>query len=258
MARHLSIFYHENDFLTVDCKDPIASKHFPKKCPFDKHPNSQHKLSKLMAEALKIAAASWTDLDENSLDMFSTTASLITSVAADYPLVIPQATSLTLRADNYHKSLSRYQQFGGTDNKDQKDLDKSLLYKAHEEMATKLEETADGDEYYMTRPGYRLDLKGSAKTAVINKPRLQKAISEQVRGRVKFILKADDPREIKGVVGRRSLDNGVTWENGIYNFGLKVLLEDQPSGQAVLYQFMFMATYGRKSDWSEVFRVEIF
>lgn len=211
-----------------------------------------------MANSLSIATASWTDLDENSLDAFSTTAAVIVSDPITYPLVITQAGNLTLRADNYHKSLSLYQRFGGTDNKDQKDLDKGLLYKAHEEMTAKLEETADGDPYYLTRPGYRLDQKGSAKTAIVNKPILQKSSSGEVRGRVKFILKAADPREIKGVVGRRSLDNGVTWENGIYNFGLKLLLEDQPSGQAVLYQFMFMATYGRKSDWSEIFRVEVF
>lgn len=215
--------------------------------------NYQH----FMKDSPKIAAASWTELGEKELDSFSTTAAGIVIDQDAYPLVKPEALELELRATNYHKSLSRFLQFGGSDNKDLKDRDKVLLFGAHVQVAARLEATADGDTSYLTRPGYRLDLQGKAKTAIIAPPTLQSAKSLE-RGQVKIILKAKQPREIKGVVGKYSLDNGVTWVNGIYNFGLKLLLEGQPSGLAVLYQFKFMGTYERESKWSEIFRVEVF
>lgn len=211
-----------------------------------------------MSELLRIASASWTDLDELSLDTFSTTAAIVVSDAVAYPLVITEAATLDTKATDYHKAVSRFVQFGGSDNKDAKDLAKQQLFVAHVSLVNKLEATANNNPDYLTRPGYRLDLKGFPKTGRVNPPRARKAISETVRGRVRFILTADNPREIKGVIGRRSLDNGISWENGIYDFGLSFLLKDQPSGTAVLYQFMFKATYGRESDWSESIRVEVF
>jgi len=207
----------------------------------------------------KIASASWTELDEVSLDTFSTTAAIVVSDPVAYPLVIAEAATLDTKATDYHKALSRYVQFGGSDNRDAKDVAKAFLYKAHVNLTTKLEATAEGNEDYLTQPGYRIEQRGGTpKTARVAQPVARKAISQNVRGRVNFILVAENPREIKGVVGRRSLDNGVTWENGIYNFGLNFILDDQPSGMAVLYQFKFKATYNRESYWSESIRVEIF
>jgi hypothetical protein len=213
-----------------------------------------------MAETLKIAASSWTDLGDPSLDTMSTSAALVISNASDYPLLVTEATALTNAANTFHLAHSRYQQFGGNGFRDKKDADKIALYEVHLAVAKKLEETSNGNVEYLTRPGYRLDEKGGTiSIARVPPPRIQKAESVKVRGRVKFILSAANSREIKGVIGRYSEDNGATWIEGqIVEFGLNFTLEGQASGKAVLYQFMFKATNGRESDWSDIVRVEVF
>ncbi len=129
-------------------------------------------------EEKRIAKESWTDLTENSLDTFSTTAAGVISDVVAYPLLATQANLLTSKANNYHISLSRYVQLGGTANRDQKDYDKNALFKAHGEASLKLEETADGDENYMTRPGYKIaQTGGTPHTSMIPKPTFQKAIN---------------------------------------------------------------------------------
>jgi len=198
-------------------------------------------------------------LGDASLDAMSTTAALVVSDPEEYPLLVTEALALTTHANNYHIAYSRYQQFGGSAYRDAKDDAKDLLYKAHEGVAAKLEATSDGNVYYMTRPGYRLDGNvGGFSFATVPAPTLQKVESIKVRGRVKFILDAAKSREVKGIIGRYSLDNGVTWHNGIVEFRLNFTLEGQASGQAVLYQFMFKATNNRVSDWSDIIRVEVF
>lgn len=208
---------------------------------------------------MTIAKESWTDLEENDLDSFSTTAAIVVSDAEKYPLLVTVAALLTSKANAYHIALSLYNQIGGTTYKDAKDQAKGLLYKAHEEVAKKLEETAEGDANYMTAPGYKLaETGGSRHTGVVPKPVITKALSNETRGLVKFILKADDPLQIKGVIGISSADNGVTWQNGITAFGLRFELGDQPSGVNMLYKFKFIATNNRTSGWSEGEWVEIF
>ncbi len=206
-----------------------------------------------------IAKESWTDKDENELDSMSTTAAIVVSDAVKYPLLVTVAALLTNKANAYHIAQSLYNQFGGNTYKDAKDQAKGLLYKAHEEVAKKLEETAEGDANYMTAPGYKLaQTGGNRHTGVVPKPVISKAVSNETRGLVKFILKAADPLVIKGVVGISSADNGVTWQNGITAFGLRFEVDGQPSGANMLYKFMFIATNNRKSGWSDAEFVEVF
>jgi hypothetical protein len=213
-----------------------------------------------MNETFKIAASSWADLEFGALDTMSTTAALVISVEADYPLLREEALMLTERANAYHIAYSRYNQFGGTDNRDQFDAARASLFDGHQVVATRLEATANGNREYITRPGYRIDEKGGIPSrARVQEPRLQKVESVKVRGRVKFILKAAISTEIKAVIGRYSDDNGETWVEGqIIEFTLNFTLENQPSGKTRLYQFMFKATSGRTSDWSDKIRVEVF
>lgn len=207
---------------------------------------------------LKIASGSWTDLNESKLDTFSTNVAEVTT-HEDYVAVRTEANALASDATSYHKALSRYLQFGGTENKDAKDAAKKALYASHQALAEKLEETCGGSMEYLTRPGYHLDGRGGNRsTAKVPSPVLQSVESKSVRGRVKFILKAANPREIKGIIGKSSEDNGLTWKNGINVFSLNFVLEDQPSGKPMIYQFMFHATNSRQSDWSESIRIDVF
>ncbi len=206
-----------------------------------------------------IADASWTDLREAKLDTFSTTAAIVISDPVSYPDMVTEAALLTSNSSNYHIAFSRFEQFGGTANKDAKDAAKSLLYKTHYEVARKLENTYTDNIDYLTRPGYSLDRKpGGQSNAAVPPPVLQKVDSRKVRGVVDFILKAKNTREIKGVVGRYSLDNGVTWIEDIYVYRLKFRLENQASGATVVYQFRFMATGNRVSYWSDKIYVDVF
>jgi hypothetical protein len=208
---------------------------------------------------LKIAAGSWADLDEASLNTFSTTAALVVSDKAAYPEVEELAAALTAAASAYNIAYSRHKQFGGTDNQAAKDDAKAALYTAHQAIATKLEATANGNATYLTAPGYHLaGTGGKASLARVPAPGIKKVESAKVRGRVQFILHAANPRIIKGIVGRSSEDNGLIWQNGIHEYGLNFTLEGQPSGKAMLYQFKFRATNGRESDWSEPIRVDVF
>jgi hypothetical protein len=207
----------------------------------------------------KIAAASWTNLEDGLLDTFSTTASIILSDAALYPQLAAEATALSNASSSYHIAYSRFKQFGGSNNKETKDFAKYALYQAHQAAANKLEATANGDQEYLVRPGYLLDQKGGRSSkARVAAPTLKKAESNSARGRVKFILKAQNPREIKGIIGQYSEDNGTTWSNGLHLYDLNFTLENQPSGKGVLYQFKFRATNNRESEWSERFYVEVY
>lgn len=208
---------------------------------------------------LKIASGSWTNLDEASLNTFSTTAALVVSDRANYPEVESAAAELSIAAAKYNIAYSRHKQFGGTDNKEAKDIAKATLYSAHQTVANRLEATANGNRAYLSAPGYHIDaVGGTPSLARVPAPGIKKAISANVRGRVNFILKAADPRIIKGIVGKHSVDNGQTWQNGLHEYGLNFTLEGQPSGKAMLYQFKFRATNSRESDWSEVVRVDVF
>lgn len=221
----------------------------------------KHKINCIMNEELKIDPRSWTDLDFGDVDTMSTTAAGVISNADDYPLMATEATLLTQLSNDYHIIFSRYSQFGGTDVREQLENTKDLLYKGHETVAAKLEATANGNREYLTRPGYRLmdDKSNTPSRAVVPPPRKQKIESSGVRGRVKFILKAAKSTEIKAIIGRYSDDDGLTWVEGqIIEFTMKFTLEGQPSGKTRLYQFMFKATSGRVSDWSDKFRVEVF
>lgn len=213
-----------------------------------------------MNETFKIAPGSWTDLDLGPLDTFSTIAAMVISVEADYPLLKELAPVLTTAANNFHIAYSRFNQFGGSENRELMEAAKAALYEAHQAVATKLEETANGNREYITRLGYRIEEKGGTPSrAKVKAPVLQKVESVKVRGRVKFILKAANAAEVKAVIGRYSDDNGETWVEGqIIEFTLNFTFENQPSGKTRLYQFMFKATSGRTSDWSEKIRVEVF
>ena len=212
-----------------------------------------------MNDESKIAQSSWTSLSESKLDAFSTTAAVGVSNATEYPDVQPEALELTNASNSYHIAFSRHKQFGGTDNREVKDAAKARLYQAHEALAVKLEATANGNTEYITRLGYRLDRKGGRpSTAKVPAPILKKVESKSVRGRVQIILKAKNPREIKGIIGRFSLDNGKTWTNGIHVYDLNFTLNDQPSGAGILYQFYFQATGKRKSDWSEFIYIDVY
>lgn len=213
-----------------------------------------------MTVTFKIKQGSWLNLNDGILDTMSTTAALILSVEADYPEVKEEAKELTEKANAYHLAFSRFNQFGGIDNRDVKDAARALLHDAHEVVAEKLEATSNGNRDYLTRPGYKVDNRSSIPSrARILPPDFQLVESKKVRGRVKFILKSANPKEIKGVIGKYSEDNGLTWIEGrIIQFGLNFTLDGQASGKAVLYQFMFRATNHRESDWSEVVRVDVF
>lgn len=208
----------------------------------------------------KISDRSWTDLGESELDSMSTSAALVVSDQGQYPDLVAEALALTNSANAYHIAYSRFMSFGGNDLRLELDAAKANLYTAHANTARKLELTANGNKEYLMRPGYRLveDRVGRASLAAVKPPVISKTESNKQRGRVKFILKAERPREIKAIVGRYSTDNGATWNNGILELTLRFLLENQPSGQGVLYQFMFKATSGRTSDWSDTVYVDVF
>lgn len=212
-----------------------------------------------MDPTFKIADNSWTGLSEPRLDAFSTIAAEIVSDPALYPELSAEAVALTSASAKYHLALSRYLQFTGSENREAKDFAKSLLFKAHTNVARKLEATADGNVEYLTRPGYRLDRKGGGHSlATVWPPSLKKVESKTVRGRVKFILGARNPREIKAILGRSSQDNGVTWTEGIIAYDLNFTLDGLPSGVGMLFQFRFRATNNRMSDWSEKIYVEVY
>lgn len=210
---------------------------------------------------LKIADKSWTDQSESELDSMSTSAALVVSDPGLYPDVVAEATALTSSSKAYHIIYSRYASFGGSDLRIELDAAKDTLYTDHFNLARKLELTANGSKEYLIRPGYRLveeDRIGRHSLATVRPPVIQKLENTKQRGRVKFILKAQNSREIKAIVGRSSTDNGVTWQNGILELNLRFLLENQPSGQGVLYQFMFKATNGRTSDWSDAVHIDVY
>lgn len=209
--------------------------------------------------APKIAVSSWTELDDASLNTFSTTAANVLSDQVAYPLLIEETKTLSDAASNFNIAYSRYKQFGGIANREAKDSARANLYGAHATVAAKLEATVGDDLTYLTKPGYRLEGTGGRRsTAKVPPPVLQKAESAKVRGRVLIILKAQQTRTIKGVEGRYSLDNGLTWHEGIHQVKLSFNLEDQPSGKTVIYQFRFLATNNRISDWSAHIRVDVY
>lgn len=211
----------------------------------------------LQMTALKIAAKSWTRLSESSLDTFSTNAADVLTAPA-YDVVRTSANALAAAAATYHTVYSRYRQSRGFQNKEARDSAKAALYSAHQTMAADLDDNAAGNADFLTLPGYLLDRTGGrASHARVIAPYVSSVESNKVRGRVKFILKAQNVREIKGITGRYSLDNGVTWVNGIHAYTLNFTLNNQPVGQTIVYQFMFEATSGRKSDWSERVYVEM-
>lgn len=213
-----------------------------------------------MSTDLKIAEESWTALEDGTLDTMSTNAALVISDAANYPDLVAEAAALTTAANKYHISYSRYAAYGGSDHSDLMEADKLALYAAHANAASKLEMTDNGNKEYLTLPGYRTDEKLASRFsfAAVPAPKFQKVESNTKRGRVKFILKAKIPREVKAIIGKYSTDNGATWHNGIMELNLRFVLDDQPSGQGVLYQFMFQATNGRKSDWSGSHYVDVY
>ncbi len=211
-------------------------------------------------EQRKIAKSSWTDLDEKALDGFATTVAITISDTEKYPDLAAEATLMTTLSNNYHKSLSLFLSKGGTTNKDAKDEDKAFLFKGLDQTSLKIEDTGAGkpDSYY-TDPGFKLERNpGKHKTGAVPAPIFRKAAKTMVRGQVHFILKAVDRSEVKGVIGRYSLDNGVTWIDGLYAFKLNFKIDGMRSGADVWFQFRFDATNNRKSDWSEIKLVQIF
>ncbi len=78
------------------------------------------------------------------------------------------------------------------------------------------------------------------------------------RGKVKIVFKTNIPKEIKAVVGRRSEDAGLTWVNGLMSVKQVAVFLDQPSGKDCLYQFKYLATNNRESEWSANVPISVF
>ncbi len=159
------------------------------------------------------------------------------------------------KATAYAASLSLADEFGGTDRKDAKNLDRTELTKALDVLVEELEAAAANKPdpaAFLEYLGFELAKQPSRKTGVVKYPVIQTLKSggdDTRRGVVKCVLKAEDPSEIRGVVGRRSDDNGTTWVNGIMSPKLAFEMKEQPSGVYALYQFKFVATNNRESDW---------
>ena len=165
-------------------------------------------------------------------------------------------TEVETRYAAYAASLTLAEGFGGTDRTGVKNTDRQAL----EESLDKLVESLDAEAKDKPAPaafleylGFELAKKPSRRTGSVQYPIIKSLKSggdDSRRGVVKCILKADDPNEIKGIIGERSDDNGLMWANGIYSPKLSFEMRDQPSGVYAQYRFRFIATNGRESDWS--------
>lgn len=213
-----------------------------------------------MAETHIIAEASWKELDEDILDVFSSAAAFVVSNEDEYPLMAVEAATLKSASAQYHQDFANWKAFQGASFKEAKDNSKEQLFKAHNEVARKLVQTlGERPTTYLTKPGYRLVKEGGhPKTAQVAAPIVKKADSSRVRGQVHFILKSAKRSEVKGIIGRYSLDGGITWIETIYAFKLNFYVFEMPSGKDVLFQFKFSATNNRQSAWSERVLVGIY
>lgn len=173
----------------------------------------------------------------------------------DYSALSAQILDVETKNQLYDDSLSLAETYGGIDRTDMKDKRRKEVVKSLNALVDELEELAE------TKPdpgafieflGFELAKVPGRKTGVVAPPHIQSLKSggdDARRGVVKCVLKAADPLEIKAIKGRRSEDNGQTWVEDIVAAKLIFEMTGQPSGLYVLYQFMFIATNNRKSDW---------
>ncbi len=156
----------------------------------------------------------------------------------------------------YNVALSAFNSDGGKDRTNnlfnaRKDLTAKL--KALTKLLEDAAPSKPDPEAFLTGLGFTLAKVPSRRTGVVKPPICQTVVSggkDASKGVVKFVLKAEVPDEIVTIVGKRSEDGGLTWENGIVATKMAFVLTDQPSGKDCIFQYKFLATNNRESLWS--------
>ncbi len=195
------------------------------------------------------------NMKDNAFKNFATT---VVNKGKDNPDYADQADTINdveKKGQAYSASLTLAESYGGTDRTEQKDNDRITLTEAMDQLVEELEKAAPSKPdpvAFLTYLGFELVKTPSRKTGTVKDPTIQSLKSgcdDARRGVVKCVLVAEDASEIKGVEGMRSDDNGLTWVGGIFSTKLTFEMLGQPSGVYALYQFRFIATNNRKSDW---------
>lgn len=172
---------------------------------------------------------------------------------ADYSAQSVQILAVEAMNLLYDQSLSLAETYGGTDRTEDKDKRRKEVVKALNELVEALELVAPAKPdpaAFLQFLGFELAKVPGRKTSIVAYPVVKTMKSggdDARRGVVKCVLKAEDPLEIKAVVGYRSDDNGTTWSNGIISTKLAFEMTEQPSGSYAMYQFKFIATNNRES-----------
>ncbi|MBI5913836.1 MAG: hypothetical protein HY842_00535 [Bacteroidetes bacterium] len=173
----------------------------------------------------------------------------------DYTGQSAQVLAVEAKSLLYNESLSLAETYGGTDRTTDKDKCRKDLLDVLDLLVEALEAVMGSKPdpaAFIQFLGFVLAKIPSRKTGVVAFPVIKTMKSggdDPRRGVVKCVLKADDPLEINAIVGQRSDDNGETWTNGLMSTKLAFEMTGQPSGVNALYQFKFIATNNRESDW---------
>lgn len=217
-----------------------------------------------MENPLKINLSAVTDLNKDDFGAFGENVDEVGAADPAYEDQADEIAAVGLAAKTYGEALTAFNTNRG------KDRTKNLANARKAVMVTlkalvKVLELAAPSKAdpgaFLTGLGFTLAKIPARRTGVVKAPVKQTVTSggkDEPKGKVKFVLKAEFPDEIISVVGRRSDDGGLTWVEGIVAPKLAFSLIGQPSGVDCIYQFMFLATNNRKSEWSVNIHITVY